>query len=159
MSTDDNDRQVPSFNGHASFDGTDLPAFPSMTAWDNPAVRNEKLSSHIHPSNQIDIDEIELISDDDEDADDNDRTAIAQVSTLDETTTTTNSNLHHEQDESTSMSDEQMETNHSSDMPPAPVEISNSNDRDVYDNVSSSGVSNQSTVDTGMSSDEHPTSR
>ena len=133
-----------------------------MAQWNNPAIRNDTSSSHAHQSNEIDIDEIELISDDedaDPDHDDHDRTAIAHVSTLDETTTTTHSNINHDQDESSIVSDEPMETNQSSGMPLASVEISNSNDQDVYDNVSSSGVSNQSTVDTGMSSDERLTSR
>ena len=152
--TNENDRQVPSMDHHQRSNTIGISSFPIIIQSNNLLMENERHSLQKNPSNEVDIDEIELSSDDD---DDNDRTAIAQISNMDEPTT--NSNLINDQDESTFTSDEPMETNQSSTMPPMPTEISNSNDRDLYDNVSSTSISNQSTFDTRLSAEERATSR
>jgi hypothetical protein len=79
------------------------------------------------------------------------------MSTMDEPVTS--SNLIDDQDESTFISDEQIETNESSNIQPIPTDGSISNDKDLYDNVSSTSISNQSTFDTQLSAEERATSR
>jgi len=132
--------------------GHQISSFPVIIQSNNLLVDNERQSSNNNQSNEDDIDEIELSSDDE-----NDRTAITHMSNIDEPVTS--SNLIDDQNESTFISDEQIETSQSSNIPLLPVEVSNSNDRDSYDNVSSTSISNQSTFDTGMSTDERVTSR
>jgi hypothetical protein len=132
--------------------GNQISSFPVIIQSNNLLIDNERHSSNNNQSNEDDIDEIELSSDDE-----NDRTAITHMSNIDEPVTS--SNLIDDQNESTFISDEQIETSQSSNIPPLPVEVSNSNDRDSYDNVSSTSISNQSTFDTGMSTDERVTSR
>jgi hypothetical protein len=130
-----NDRQVPSMNVQLKSNAIEISSFPVIIQ-----SNNQRQSS-----NEDDIDEIELSSDDD-----NDRTATANISNLDEPVTS--SNLIDNQDDSTFMSDEQIETNESSNILPIPTEISNSNDRDLYEHVSSTSISNQSTSDTRQTS-------
>jgi hypothetical protein len=130
-----NDRQVPSMNVQFKSNAIEISSFPVIIQ-----SNNQRQSS-----NEDDIDEIELSSDDD-----NDRTATANISNLDEPVTS--SNLIDNQDDSTFMSDEQIETNESSNILPIPTEISNSNDRDLYEHVSSTSISNQSTSDTRQTS-------
>ena len=115
-------------------------------------MENGRQFSNNNQSNEVDIDEIELSSDDD-----NDRTTTPHMSTMDEPATS--SNLINDQDESTFISDEQIETNESSNIQPIPNEGSISNDKDLYDNVSSTSISNQSTFDTRLSNEERATSR
>jgi hypothetical protein len=131
---------------------TEVSSLPIIIQSNNLLIENERQSSINNQSDDVDIDEIELSSDDD---DDNDRTAIAERSMIDELATS--SNLVNDEDESTY--DEQMETNESSSIPPLPLDVSNSNDRDLYDNVSSSSISNQSTFDTRLSAEEQATIR
>ncbi len=135
-----NDRQVPSMNVPSKFNATEISSFPVIIQSNNLLLNNP------NPSNEDDIDEIELSSDDD----DNDRTATTHQSNIDEPVTS--SNLIDNQDDSIFMSDEQIETNESSNIPPIPTEISNSNDRDLYEHVSSTSISNQSTFDTRQTS-------
>jgi len=131
-----NDRQVPSMNVQFKSNAIEISSFPVIIQ-----SNNQRRSS-----NEDDIDEIELSSDDD-----NDRTATANISNLDEPVTS--SNLIDNQDDSTFISDEQTETNESSIIPPIPsTEVSNSNDRDSYEHVSSTSISNQSTSDTRQTS-------
>jgi hypothetical protein len=122
---------------------TEFSSFPVIIQSNNLHLNNP------NASNGDDIDEIELSSDDDDDDDDNDRTTMAQQSNMDELVTS--SNLIDNQDDSTFMSNEQ-ETNESSNIPPLPNETSSSNDRDLYEHVSSTSVSNQSTSDTRQTS-------
>jgi hypothetical protein len=149
-----NDRQVPSMSGHQKSNVTEPSSFPVIIQSNNSLLDNERQFSNNNnnQSNDDDIDEIELSSDDD-----NDRTAMAHMSTIDEPVT--NSNLIDDQDESTFISDEQIETNESSNIPPIPMDVSNSNDRDLYETVSSTSLSNQSTFDTHLSTDDRVTSR
>jgi hypothetical protein len=149
-----NDRQVPSMSGHQKSNVTEPSSFPVIIQSHNSLLDNERQFSNNNnnQSNDDDIDEIELSSDDD-----NDRTAMAHMSTIDEPVT--NSNLIDDQDESTFISDEQIETNESSNIPPIPMDVSNSNDRDLYETVSSTSLSNQSTFDTHLSTDDRVTSR
>jgi len=154
--TNENDRQVPSMDSHQISNATGISSFPIIIQSNNLLMENERQSSKVNQSNEVDIDEIELSSDDDDDGD-NDRTAIAQMSNTD--VPTSNSNLINDQDESTFVSDEPMDINESSNILPIPTEISNSDDRDLYDNVSSTSISNQSTFDTRLSAEERATSR
>lgn len=152
LTINENDRQVPSIDTHQKSSTTGLSSFPIIIQSNKLLIENERqslINNNNNQSNGIEIDEIELSSDDD----DNDRTATVQMSNMDEPTT--NSNLMNDQDESTFTSDEPMETNHSSNILSMPTEISNSNDRDLYENVSTTSISNQSTFDT----EEQATSR
>ncbi|CAF2516189.1 unnamed protein product [Rotaria sp. Silwood2] len=153
ITTDENDRQVPSIDNCKKSDPTDTSSFPIITQSNNIFIGNEIESSNNNnnQSNEDDIDEIELSSNDD-----NDRTETVQMSTINECVTSTN--LIIDQDESTFMSVEQLETNVSSTIPPIPIEVSNSNDKDLYEIVSSIGVSNQSESDTRLSTEERATS-
>ncbi|CAF3491713.1 unnamed protein product [Rotaria sp. Silwood1] len=155
VTTDDNDRQVPSIDNHKKSDTTDISSFPIITQTNHIFTENESESSNNYnnnnQSNEIDIDEIELSSNDD-----NDQTETVQTSNIDDSVTSTN--LIMDQDESTFMSGEQIETNVSSTIPPIPIEVSNSSDKDLYEIVSSNGVSNQSISDTRLSTEERATS-
>lgn len=163
--TSENDRQVPLINGHQKSNGNEMLSFPVIIQSNNLLIDNERQPSN-NNNNQLnddddddddDIEEIEISSDDDDD-DNHHQTTIQHVSNIDEPVT--NSNLMDDQDDSTYMSSEQVETNQSSsNIPPVPVEISNSNDRDLYEHVSSNGISNPSTFDTRLSTDERATSR
>jgi len=148
----ENDRQVPSMNGHQKSNTIEISSLPVIIQSNNLLMENEKQSLNTNQSNEDDIEEIELSSDDD-----NDRTAIIHTDNIDEPVTS--SNLIDDQDDSTFISDEQIETNESSNIPHIPNEVSNTNDRDLYENVSNSSISNQSTFDTQLSTDERITSR
>jgi len=152
----ENDRQVPTISNQQKSNVNENSLFPVILQSNNLLINNERQFSNNNnnQSNEDEIEEIELSSDDD-----NDQTAIAHMSNIDEQVTS--SNLIDDQDDSTFISDEQVETNQSSNLPPIPNEISNSNDRDLYEHVSSTStsLSNQSTFDTRLSSDERVTSR
>jgi hypothetical protein len=156
VTINENDRQVPTISNQQKSNVNENSLFPVILQSNNLLINNERQFSNNNnnQSNEDEIEEIELSSDDD-----NDQTAIAHMSNIDEQVTS--SNLIDDQDDSTFISDEQVETNQSSNLPPIPNEISNSNDRDLYEHVSSTStsLSNQSTFDTRLSSDERVTSR
>lgn len=144
-----NDREVPSMNGQPKSNASEGLSYPVIIQ----SMNNGKENSNHHSSNENDLEEIELSSDDDnedDDDDDQDRTTTAQMSNIDEPVTS--SNLIDQQDSSTTMSDEQIETNESSNIPPIPIDVSNSNDRDSSEHVTSTSMSNQSTFDTRATS-------
>lgn len=148
-----NDREVPSINGQPKSDPNEGSSYPVIVQSTNTILNNGTGNSSHHSSNENGLDEIELSSDDDDDDvedDDQDRTAIAQMSNMDEPVTS--SNLIDQQDYSNTMSDEQIETNESSSIPPIPIEASNSNDRDSSEHVSSTSMSDQSAFDTRATS-------
>ena len=178
-----NDHQVPSSNRHYPADtnaaavavAAAAATFSSFSQSSSVLVNKDRFSAVINASNDISVDEIELSSgddededdDDDEDADeDDDRTATAAATTTGEGAHSTatdepvrNFNSINDQDESTSSSEEQMETTESSMVPPILDEVSNSEDGDIYDNVSSTSLSNQSAFGTCLSSNGRITSR
>lgn len=108
--------------------------------------------------------EIELSSGDDEDDDDDDDgNTTAHDQTIQDAgdssvnKSITDSNMIGDQDESNdALSNEPMETNESSNLPPVTNEVSTSDDRETDDYVS---ISNPSTVDTGSSTNERGTSK
>ncbi|CAF3697955.1 unnamed protein product [Rotaria sordida] len=161
VTTDENDRQVPSIDNHKKSDQIEISSFPIITQSNNIFIENkiqpsnnnnnDDNNNNNNQSNEDDIDEIELSSNDD-----NDRTETIQMSNIDESVASRN--LITDQDESTFMSVEHVETNESSTIPPMPIEVSNSNDKDLYDIVSSTGISNQSTSDTRLSAEDRATS-
>lgn len=178
-----NDHQVPSSNGHYPADTNSAAAavaatFPSFSQSSSVLVSKDTSSAVIDASNDISVDEIELSSDDDEDDDeeddedddddddDNERTTTAAATTTGEEAHSTamdgpamNFNSINDQDESTSGSEEHMETTESSMAPPILDEVSDPEDRDIFDNVSSTSLSNQSAFGTRLSSNGRVTSR
>ncbi|UJR28577.1 hypothetical protein I4U23_009810 [Adineta vaga] len=133
-----NDRQVPSIDTHQKNNPSDLPSFPIIIQSNNLLIENEKQLITNRQTIEVHIDEIELSSDDDS----RERTLVM------------NSNVGRDRDESTSISNELIEMNLPLNVRTMPSEISISNDRDIYEHISSSDHSNQSTVDTRLSAQE-----
>ncbi|CAF2061518.1 unnamed protein product [Rotaria magnacalcarata] len=155
----ENDRQVPSIDNHINSVTTDGSSFPIIAQSNNVFLKDEKDSSNNNnnQSSEADIEEIELSSNNDDD-DDDDRIETVHTPHNDEPINSTNIVI--EQDESSFMSAEQMETNESLTIQPPPPppaatsEVSNSNDRYLYEHANSTGISNQSTSDTRLSTEE-----
>ena len=123
VTTNDNDHQVPYPDILPKPNPTCLPTFPSI----------------VH-SNDADIDEIELSSDDDV----QDRTPAAPMSYS---------------DEPTSIADELVQTNQSSSALPLPTEMSNSQYEDTYEQASDPSLSSPPASDTRFSAQEQATTR
>ncbi|CAF1228584.1 unnamed protein product [Adineta steineri] len=152
--TNENDRQVPSLDKNHIINNTDISSFPIIIQSNNLLIENETQYINNHSSNDVDIDEIELSSDDDDDANERTTTTTTTVQMLNYEEPTASSNLMNDQDESTFVSDEQMDTNQSSSMQPMTTEISDSNDRDLYENANTGSINNQSTSNTRLSGEE-----
>ena len=137
-------RNQPLANGHY---GTNINS-------SGPAAQEKSVtsSSATYPTH-ADDNEIELSSDDDQDQTLND-TMDSPVNKL-----RTDLNRNGDQEESDDVSNEPMETNESSNIQPITTEVSISDDRDVDDHGSNASMSNQSTVDTGLSTNGQGTSK
>ncbi|CAF3194556.1 unnamed protein product [Rotaria socialis] len=156
----ENDRQVPSIDNHIKSETTYTSPFPIIAQSNNVFLKDEKdlsnnNNNNNNQSNEADIEEIELSSNNDDDGDD--RVETGYTPHKDEPINSTSIVI--EQDESSFMSAEQTEINESLTIPPLPpapatFEVSNSNDRYLYEHASSTGISNQSTSDTRLSTEE-----
>jgi hypothetical protein len=135
---------------------TSIP-LPSTITSSYIMIDKETASSLKYSSKSMNVDEIDLSSIDDHDQTPAEIAIATYMSPIDKPTI--DSSFTDDQDESTNIYDEKLENNDSSNIPPATNEISNFNDPDLYDNVSSTCASNQSTTDSRLLTNEHVISK
>jgi hypothetical protein len=149
----DNDRQVPSMDTFPKPNAVSFSSYPIIVHSNNLLIDNERQRIANNQSDDANIDEIELSSDEDV----QDRTPKTSMANFDEPTST--SSLTHEQTESTSTADELVQINQLASAPPLPAEVSNSHDGDAYEQASDPSLNNQPTSDTHSSSRGQATTR